>query len=198
VTSGDIMTNRKSVVSIHDDPPILVCADLQTEYLTEGRRHVIADADAITSRCLELLTLWRNNLWPIIHLKRIAQAAWFNPASNLTNWIADLKPRPGELAFEHPLPSAYSSTRFAEYMANMRNIRCVLSGFSLDETILSTVVDGFHRSHRYQIVSDAVACRRLGTGDPASYKMAVIKVIGNFAGVVESADLMEADAAIAV
>jgi nicotinamidase-related amidase len=192
------MTNRQLVVSIHDDPPILVCADLQIEYLTEGRRHVIADADAISSRCLELMTLWRNNLWPILHLKRIAQAAWFNPASNLTNWIADLKPRPGELAFEHPLPSAYSSTRFAEYMANMKNIRCVVSGFSLDETILSTVIDGFHRSHRYQIVSDAVACRRLGTGDAASYKMAVVKVVGNFAGVLESADLMEADAAIAV
>jgi len=192
------MTNRKFPVSIHDDPPILVCADLQIEYLTEGRCHVIADADAITSRCLELMTLWRNNLWPILHLKRIAQAAWFNPASNLTNWVADLKPRPGELAFEHPLPSAYSSTRFAEYMANMKNIRCVLSGFSLDETILSTVVDGFHRSHRYQIVSDAVACRRLGTGDAASYKMAVVKVIGNFAGIVESGELMEADATIAV
>ena len=192
------MTNRQLVVSVHDDPPILVCADLQIEYLTEGRRHVIADADAISSRCLELMTLWRNNLWPILHLKRIAQAAWFNPASNLTNWIADLKPRPGELAFEHPLPSAYSSTRFAEYMANMKNIRCVVSGFSLDETILSTVIDGFHRSHRYQIVSDAVACRRLGTGDAASYKMAVVKVVGNFAGILESADLMEADTAIAV
>jgi len=193
-----MMTNRKPLVSVHDDPLILVCADLQIEYLTEGRRHVIADADAISSRCLELMTLWRNNLWPILHLKRIAQAAWFNPASNLTNWIADLKPRPGELAFEHPLPSAYSSTRFAEYMANMKNIRCVVSGFSLDETILSTVIDGFHRSHRYQIVSDAVACRRLGTGDAASYKMAVVKVVGNFAGILESADLMEADTAIAV
>ena len=193
-----MMTNRKPVVSVHDDPLILVCADLQIEYLTEGRRHVIADADAISSRCLELMTLWRNNLWPILHLKRIAQAAWFNPASNLTNWIADLKPRPGELAFEHPLPSAYSSTRFAEYMANMKNIRCVVLGFSVDETILSTVIDGFHRSHRYQIVSDAVACRRLGTGDAASYKMAVVKVIGNFAGILESADLMEADTAIAV
>ena len=192
------MTNRQLVVSVHDDPPILVCADLQIEYLTEGRRHVIADADAISSRCLELMTLWRNNLWPILHLKRIAQAAWFNPASNQTNWIADLKPRPGELAFEHPLPSAYSSTRFAEYMANMKNIRCVVSGFSLDETILSTVIDGFHRSHRYQIISDAVACRRLGTGDAASYKMAVVKVVGNFAGILESADLMEADTAIAV
>ena len=193
-----MMTNRKPVVSVHDDPLILVCADLQIEYLTEGRRHVIADADAISSRCLELMTLWRNNLWPILHLKRIAQAAWFNPASNLTNWIADLKPRPGELAFEHPLPSAYSSTRFAEYMANMKNIRCVVLGFSLDETILSTVVDGFHRSHRYQIVSDAVASRRLGTGDAASYKTAVIKAIGNFAGILESAELMEADTAIAV
>jgi len=193
-----MMTNRKPLVSVHDDPLILVCADLQIEYLTEGRRHVIADADAISSRCLELMTLWRNNLWPILHLKRIAQAAWFNPASNLTNWIADLKPRPGELAFEHPLPSAYSSTRFAEYMANMKNIRCVVLGFSLDETILSTVIDGFHRSHRYQVVSDAVACRRLGTGDAASYKMAVVKVIGNFAGILESADLMEDDTAIAV
>src|SRR3979490_1199038 len=192
------MTNRKFPVSIHDDPPILVCADLQIEYLTEGRSPVITDADAITSRCLELLTLWRNNLWPVMHLKRIAQAAWFNPASNLTDWIAALKPRPGELAFEHPLPSAYSSTRFAEYMSNMKSIRCVLLGFSLDETILSTVVDGFHRSHRYQVVSDAVACRRLGTGDAASYKMAVVKVIGNFAGIVESGELMEADATIAV
>jgi hypothetical protein len=83
------------MASMHDEPPILVCADLQTEYLTEGRSHVITDADAITSRCLELMTLWRNNLWPVMHLKRIAQAAWFNPASKLTDWIADLKPRPG-------------------------------------------------------------------------------------------------------
>src|SRR6266481_3059090 len=193
-----MMTNRKPLVSVHDDPLILVCADLQIEYLTEGRCHVIADADAITSRCLELMTLWRNNLWPIIHLKRIAQAAWFNPASNLTNWVADLKPRPGELAFEHPLPSAYSSTRFAEYMANMRNIRCVVSGFSLDETILSTVVDGFHRSHRYWIVSDAVACRRPGVGDAAAYKQAVVRMIANFAGVQASAELIGAGGKIAV
>jgi nicotinamidase-related amidase len=134
----------------------------------------------------------------VMHLKRIAQAAWFNPASNLTDWIAELKPRPGELAFEHPLPSAYSSTRFAEYMSNMKNMRCVLSGFSLDETILSTVVDGFHRSHRYQVVSDAVACRRPAIGDAASYKAVVVKVIGNYAGIQQSSDLVGASGKIAV
>jgi nicotinamidase-related amidase len=178
--------------SMRDDPSILVCSDLQTEYLTEGRNHVIADAEAIMSRCLEVMTLWRSNLWPVMHLKRIAQAAWFNPASSLTNWIAEMRPRPGELAFEHPLPSAYSSTRFAEYMSNMKNIRCVVLGFSLDETVLSTVIDGFHRSHRYEVISDAVACRRPGVGDAASYKLAVVRVIGNYAGVQSSSELIGA------
>ena len=191
--------NRKTMVaSMDNDPPILVSADLQIEYLTEGRSHVISDAEAITARCLELMTLWRENLWPVMHLKRIAQAAWFNPASNLTDWIAEMKPRPGELTFEHPLPSAYSSARFAEYMSNMRSIRCVLMGFSLDETVLSTVVDGYHRSHRYQVVSDAVACRRPGVGDVPCYKQAVVRVIGNFAGVQPSGDVIEAVGRIAV
>jgi nicotinamidase-related amidase len=193
------MTANQDLLGAFDhDPPVLICADLQCEYLAEGRKHLIADGEAIMPRCLELMTIWRDNLWPVIHLKRIAQAAWFNPASNLTNWISELKPMPGELAFEHPLPSAYSSSRFAEYMANMRSIRCIVLGFSLDETILSTVVDGFHRSHRYQVISDAAACRRAGVGDAASYKLVVTKVIGNFAGVLETADVSRASGHIAV
>ena len=78
----------------------------------------------------------------------------------------------------------------------MKNIRCVLLGFSVDETILSTVVDGFHRSHRYQIVSDAVACRASrASAIAASYKLAVVKVIGNYAGILEAPDLVGSDAA---
>jgi hypothetical protein len=80
-------------------------------------------------------------------------------------------------------------------MSNVRNLRCVALGFSLDETILSTVVEGFHRSHRYQVVSDAVACRR-GMGDALSYKQAVIRVMGNFAGIEESADLIGASGGV--
>jgi hypothetical protein len=186
------------LVPNHDDPPILICADLQVEYLTPGRRHVIIDGDAVTARCLELLTLWRAKLWPVMHLKRIAQAAWFNPASRLTDWITDTKPRPGEMTFEHPLPSAYSSARFADYMYNIRNLRCVLIGFSLDETILATAVEGFHRSHRYLLVGDAVACRHPGIGDAAAYKHAMVNVLGNFATIQSSAELIRTSGAVAV
>jgi len=185
-------------VSVHDDPLVLVCADLQVEYLTPGRRHVILDGDAASLHCLELLTLWRRNLWPVMHLKRIAQAAWFNPSSRLTDWIAETRPRPGEMTFEHPLPSAYSSSRFADHMSSIRNVRCVVTGFSLDETILATVVEGFHRSHRYQVVVDAVACRQPGTGEAATYKQSVVNVIANFATLQSSAELIRTSGAVAV
>lgn len=182
----------------HDDPLVLVCADLQVEYLIAGRRHVIRGGDAAMVRCLELLALWRCNLWPVMHLKRIAQEAWFNPSSRLTDWIAEAKPRPGEMTFAHSLPSAYSSSRFADYMSSVRNLRCVVIGFSLDETILGTVVEGFHRSHRYLVVADAVACRQPGPGEAAAYKQSVVNVIANFATIHSSAELIRSSGAVAI
>ena len=193
------MMNRKLTASLHDDPPILVCADLQIEYLTEGRRHVIADAEAITSRCLELLTLWRDNLWPVMHLKRIAQAAWFNPASNLTDWIAEFKPTAGRthlrasaavgLQFHAVrrihVQHAKHSLRLAQAFPSMRP-SCRPSSTAF---IAATAI----RSSAMRWPADAPA-----VGDAASYKAAVIKVIGNYAGVQESSDLVGAGGKIAV
>ncbi|QAU47430.1 isochorismatase family protein [Bradyrhizobium guangzhouense] len=182
----------------HDDLLVLVCADLQVEYMIPGRRHVILDGDAAILRCLELLALWRSNLWPVMHLKRVADAAWFDPSSRLTDWIAEARPRPGEMTFEHALPSAYSSSRFADHMSSLRNVRCVVTGFSLDETILATVVEGFHRSHRYRLVGDAVACRQPATGKAGDYKQSLMNVIGNFATVQSCAELIRTSGAVAV
>jgi hypothetical protein len=81
-------------------------------------------------------------------------------------------------------------------MSNIRNLRCLLLGFSLDETILATAVDGFHRSHRYEVIADAVACRRAGIGEAC--KSAVVKVISNFARIQESPELIAASGRIAV
>jgi hypothetical protein len=50
----------------------------------------------------------------------------------------------------------------------------------------------------YQVVGDAVACRRPGVGDAASYKPAVVRVVGNYAGIQESTDLIEEGSKIAI
>ena len=174
---------------VHEDPPVLICAGLQVECLAEA-----AGAEMTVSRCSTLLSVWRANLWPVLHLKRIARAAWFDPQSGQGGWIAGFRPCPGEMVFEHPLPSAYSSTRFAEYMSSLKNIRCAVMGLSLDETILATVIEGFHRSHRYQIVADAVACAVAGGGEEGAHKRSIMRAAGRFAGIVQSGDLVKAAA----
>lgn len=171
------------------DPPILICADVQAQYL-----HDQCSGGREASRCLALLELWRAELWPVLHLKRIAQAAWFDPASDITDWAAGFRPRPGELVFEHPLPSAYSSSRFADYMASMKHVHCLVAGCSLDETVLATVIDGFHRSHRFRVVVDAVTCPQAAIVDSDAYAASVLSVIGKFAGVTLTSDLIEAAA----
>jgi hypothetical protein len=172
-----------------EDPPILVCADLQAQYLGDdcaGGREV--------SQCLALIALWRAELWPVLHLKRTAQAAWFDPSSKLTDWAAPFRPQPGEMVFEHPLPSAYSSSRFAEYMASIRGGHCLMVGCSLDETILATVIVGFHRGHRYGVVGDAVTCVQSAPGDAERHCASMMAAIGKFAGVGRSCELIEAAA----
>jgi hypothetical protein len=175
-----------------DDPPILVCADMQVQNC--GEEGISAREVA---RCLALLQLWRTELWPVLHLKRVAQAAWFDPEPNLSDWAPAFRPRPGEMVFEHPLPSAYSCSRFAEFMASMRGIHCLMAGYSLDETILATVVEGFHRSHRFAIVGDAVLCAPSGTADPERYRVAMTCAIGKFACIRPSSDLIDAAASAA-
>ena len=155
------------------------------------------DSAREVSRCIALLELWRTELWPVLHLKRVAQAAWFDPEPNLTDWAPAFRPRPGEMVFEHPLPSAYSSSRFAEFMASLRGIHCLMAGCSLDETILGTVVEGFHRSHRFAIVGDAVLCVRSRTADPERYRFAMIHAIGKFAEIRQSSSLIDAAAGAA-
>ncbi|QCI69215.1 cysteine hydrolase [Phreatobacter stygius] len=162
--------------------PLLICCDLQQEYIATGRAHTVRDGDAALGACGRLLSAWRDGMWPIVHLKRVARAAWFNPASSLTDWIPGWRPQPGELIFEHPLPSAYSSPRFADYLANLGPLDCFVMGFSLEETILSTAIEGFHRGQRLICISDAVAgSRPREDADPDAYLTTLIGLVARFA-----------------
>ena len=150
--------------------------------------------EAIMSRCLELMTLWRSNLWPVD-----------GPETDRSGRMVQSSLEPDELDRRAETETGGADVRAPAAVGlqldEVRRVyveheklplRVCWGGFQLDETVLSTVIDGFHRSHRYQVVSDAVACRRPGVGDVASYKQAVVKVISNYAGVLDSSELVEA------
>ena len=163
---------------------LLLCMNLQKEHLAPGRRHMMAGTDDVLTACAAIMDGWRARLWPVVHLKRIAHAAWFNPASAMTDWLEEFRPQPGEIAFEHPLPSAYSSARFAAYMAEIGNAtRIVMIGFSLDESILATVIDGFHRGHSLRLTADAVASRKPDYCELPIYRRVLLDLVSEYASI---------------
>ena len=164
----------------HRPPDLLICMDMQKEQLISRNGFAHSGLNERLMRCRETLAYWRAQQWPIVHLKLVAQAAWFNPASQLTDWIDGWNPLPGEDVFEHALPSAYSSQRFAEFMENLNGVTRRMLGFSLEEAILATAVDALHRDHDIRVVEEAVFCRESSGVDDASYRRVLFSVIGNF------------------
>jgi nicotinamidase-related amidase len=163
---------------------LLVCMDLQKEHLAPGRRHMMVGTADVLTACSAIIDGWRARLWPVVHLKRIARAAWFNPASAMTDWLDAYRPHPGEIVFEHPLPSAYSSSRFASYMAEIGNAtRTVVIGFSLDESVLATVIDGYHRGHSLRVTGDAVASRQPKDCDLNLYRQVLLGLVSDYAAI---------------
>ncbi len=165
--------------------PLLICANLQRETLPAGD----ADNDnGPLDRCAALLARWRERRWPVAHLRRIARPSWFDQRTNQWDWIDGFKPRPGELTFEHALPSAFSSTRFAEYTRNVRPSPNFLIGCGLDETILATAIDGYHRGHQFHVIEDAVLCMPHATppGTLAAHRNTVLHILQAFGERVRS------------
>lgn len=162
-------------------PAILVCCDLQDDC---SPADVGSGLAAVA--CRALLARWRRLRWPVAHLKRLGQRQW--SAHGGGEWIDTFRPRPDELTFVHHLPSAYSSAHFGQYMQMTRDTACVLVGYSLDETILATAVDGYHRNHRYYLATEAVACSVPPRADAETYRRAVIAIVQNFAGTFQSAE----------
>ncbi len=158
---------------------LLICMDMQKEQMVARHGFAHGGFDERLKRAHETLLQWRAREWPIVHLKLVAQAAWFNPASALTDWIDGWRPLPGEDVFEHALPSAYASQRFSEFMENLHETTCRMIGFSLEETIIATAVDAMHRGHDIRVIEDAAFSRDLGA-DETSYRKVLFSVIGNF------------------
>jgi nicotinamidase-related amidase len=170
-------------------PALLICADLQQDELDGGA--VPGRCDEAVRRCELLLACWRSHHWPVLHLKRIARASWFEASPAGSDWIDGCRPMPGELAFEHALPSGYSSSRFAEYMRSVRPETSIFIGLSLDQTILSSTIDGFHRGYRHHVVTDAVDTVR----QPPASRDTLVTVLNCYSSSILSSGLLVSERA---
>lgn len=161
--------------------PLLLCVNLQNHLCPGDGTQCLIEGTAFLELILTMQVEWRRKMWPIAHLKRTATSSYFTKGE-ASRWIERVQPHPPELVFQHSLPSAYSSKRYAEYMQHAAPNRCIVVGCALQDTVLSTIIDGYHRGHRYEVIRPAVACKR---GQAASLKNPILEILRGFCTVID-------------
>ena len=141
--------------------PLICLLDLQVEYVADGRPLALAGREPWTSNCRRLLAFARERRLPIAHFRQLRRDGLFNPATPLSDWIEEYRPRPFEMVFERPQPSCYASQSFAEFLDNMEYPQLVLAGLTGEGACLATAIDAFHRNHECIFVADASTSRQL-------------------------------------
>jgi nicotinamidase-related amidase len=106
------------------------------------------------------------------------QTSFFNAATELADWIDDLRPLPGEMVFEHELPSCYSVDAFADFIAYIRDPSLIIAGFGANYTVLATAIDGFSRGHRIWFVREATGSYGLSGGLTHAHTCQLIEQFG--------------------
>lgn len=181
----------KSTRRIGAGRAIIAFVDLQREYLAEGRRHTIVDAQPSLDRCSRLLAAAREYRLPIAHFRQVRQSTYFNRESPATDWIETFRPRGHEMVFERSRPSLYASTDFASFLRHIDSPQIVLAGLSSDQAGLSTAIDAFHRDHTLIYVSDCSATPSIDELPENASHSFVGELIGRYAQVISLADFVE-------
>ena len=108
--------------------PVLVLLDMQKQHLDGSPQFVVRDAASVVAGCKKLLAAARTIEIPIAHTKRLEGDPFFNPESPLTDWVAECRPTPHEMLYEHTAPSIYSVPSFSRFFEHIQSPLIVLAG----------------------------------------------------------------------
>jgi maleamate amidohydrolase len=133
-----------------------------------------------------LLTLARSKSWPIVHTrvvgvddgsdcggftKKVPALRGLTEASPLSQIVAELTPRVGELVLRKHNASAFFGTELAGWLAGRRIDTLLVSGCTTSGCVRATVIDSCSHNFRTIVVADCVGDRALGPHEANLFDM---------------------------
>lgn len=168
---------------------ILVLIDVQREYTTPGRPFHLRGIEEPIARCRDLLAHARENQWPVAHIRHIQTGHLFNPDLPYSRFVEGFEPLPHEMVFTKGNLSCFSAAEFARFMETARTDQVFIAGFNAAMCCLSTIVDGFHRGHRFSFVQDASLARPTPHADERQAHIHVTDVISIYADITDTSSV---------
>jgi nicotinamidase-related amidase len=157
---------------------------------------VVPDAGAALDKCQMALYHARAMGFPVAHFRQTSRSSYFNPVTIFSGWIKGFEPTGAEMIFDREQPSCYSNKQFAQLMESCGG-HFVIAGFAGETACLSTVIDAYHRKHRFTYLSDASASHGLGNLLPSAVQEAISEIVGVYGEVLDTLSWINATSDVA-
>lgn len=149
------------------DEPLLVCMDLQQEFVTPGRPWADPDGEEITEVCAKTIQAARNANWTLIHMQLHRGSPMMDGAC-LPQSIPGCEPLRGEVVLKRAGVSAYSHPDLETILSpnldpDGPKPKCIMIGFSASTSLTKTLYDAQDRMHDLNLLEEA--CGSADAGD---------------------------------
>ncbi len=184
---------------VYQDPsltPVVVIVDPQKEYLAEDRALYIEGAESAVANCRRAIGFAREQGFPVALTRWHQRGKFLADLNGFGGWLSGLEPRGSDMVFEKSMPSCYANPEFAEMMERGGGERAIIMGFAGLLACLSTIVDGYHRGHRFTYIADASASHPLRGAGAARAEDIAASVIGLYGTVLTTDAWIAAESAM--
>ncbi len=170
---------------------LLVLIDIQKEYTSEGRPFHIKSIGPSLRNAQRVLQQARDGDWPIIHVRHLQDGKSFNVSSEFSHFVDGFSPLEGEVVATKNNVSSYSSPEFAKFAEAHSAYQFVIVGYGSTMCCIGTIVEGYHRGHRFTFIQDASAARAADGLSEESMHSHVSTIIKTFATVMDTVDMIK-------
>ena len=149
------------------DEPLLICMDLQQEFVTPGRPWADPDGEEISEVCEQTIKATREACWTLIHMQ-LHRGSPMMDGPCLPQSIPGCEPRKGEVVLKRSGVSAYSHPDLDGLLSpyldpDASKPSCIMIGFSAGTSLTSTLYDAQDRCHNLKLLEEA--CGSADAGD---------------------------------
>ncbi|MGE6353331.1 cysteine hydrolase family protein [Flavobacterium sp. NPDC079362] len=153
--------NTKEMENTKTEKTALIIIDIQNDYFPGGTMELV-DAEKAALKAKELLSYFRANKMPVIHIQHIALqegATFFLPDTKGAEINKIVSPLADEKVITKNYPNSFRDTKLLEYLQENKITNLVFAGMMTDVCIDATVRASMDNGFKNILISDAVATR---------------------------------------
>ncbi|WP_019961998.1 cysteine hydrolase family protein [Woodsholea maritima] len=144
--------------------PILLCVDLQKEFITPHRPWADPRGEAIAETCRQVIAAARAHDWFVVHTQ-LHRGGPLIDGEGLPQAIKGCEPRPGEVVLKRAGISAYAHPDLEGVLEGGGPDGAVMIGFSGPMSLTTTLYDAVDRGHKVSLLREACGSTEVGEWD---------------------------------